>query len=181
MPATERIVNPCFWSAALHEGILPHVRRERVAGMVDEIEDLYRVVIGAWNNGDGEAMARPFAPDGTVIGFDGSVHSGRETIAANMNDIFRDHPTGRYVTKVEEIRSLGPDAALLRAIAGLVPPGQRRVNADVNAHHTVVGQRRDSRWELVLYQNTPAQFHGRPDLVEAMTAQLQEIVDNSGG
>ena len=146
--------------------------------MAEGIQDLYSSVIEAWNNQDGEAMARPFAADGTVIGFDGSIHSGRDVIAAQMDEIFLTHPTARYVTKVEEVRHLGQDAAMLRAVAGLVPPGQTAVKPEVNAHHTAIAECRDGRWELVLYQNTPAQFHGRPELVEAMTAELQQIADS---
>jgi hypothetical protein len=29
----------------------------------------------------------------------------------------------------------------------------------------------------VLFQNTPAQFHGRPELVEDMTRDLQAVAD----
>jgi hypothetical protein len=30
----------------------------------------------------------------------------------------------------------------------------------------------------VLFQNTPAQFHGRPELVDAMTRELQAVADS---
>jgi len=145
--------------------------------VADDVEGLYAAMIAGWNEQDGDAMARPFAPDATVVGFDGSIQSGREVIAKQMNEIFRDHETARYVAKVQSTRPLGRDAVLLRAIAGLVPPGQTQVKAELNAHHTVVAEARDGRWQLVLYQNTPAQFHGRPDLVAAMTAELQDVAD----
>lgn len=145
--------------------------------MAEPIRELYQAVIAAWNERDGGAMARPFAADGIIIGFDGSVHSGSQAIAAQLDQIVQDHPTARYVTKVEGVRPLGRDAAMLRAIAGLVPPGQTRVKAEVNAHRTVVAERRGDGWELVLYQNTPARFHGRPELVAQITATLQEVAD----
>ncbi|MGZ4033139.1 MAG: SgcJ/EcaC family oxidoreductase, partial [Tumebacillaceae bacterium] len=31
-------------------------------------------------------------------------------------------------------------------------------------------------WQIALFQNTPAQFHGRPELVEQMTAELRELI-----
>jgi hypothetical protein len=31
---------------------------------------------------------------------------------------------------------------------------------------------------IVLFQNTPAQFHGRPELVEEMTRELQAVADS---
>jgi uncharacterized protein (TIGR02246 family) len=142
-----------------------------------EIKNLYDDVIGGWNDHDGTAMAAPFADDGVVIGFDGSVHSGKETIAEEMARIFADHETGRYVVKVRGVRPLGSDAAILRAITGLIPPGQTQIKAETNAHQTLVAERRDGRWRVVLFQNTPAQFHGRPHLVDEMTRELQAIAD----
>jgi hypothetical protein len=32
---------------------------------------------------------------------------------------------------------------------------------------------RDDAWRVVLYQNTPAAFHGRPNKAEALTDELR--------
>ncbi len=143
-----------------------------------DIEALYDQLIAAWNDHEGEAMAEPFAEDGVIIGFDGSVSSGRQAIGTEMSNIFADHETGRYAVKVQSVRALGPQAVILRAIAGLVPPGQRAINAETNSHQTVVAQAQDGQWRIVLFQNTPAQFHGRPELVEDMTRELQAVADS---
>jgi uncharacterized protein (TIGR02246 family) len=143
----------------------------------DEIRKLYDALIGGWNDHDGATMAEPFADDGVVIGFDGSIHSGKSTIATEMARIFADHETGRYVMKVRRVRPLGAEAAVLQAISGLVPPGQTHVNAATNSHQTLVAERRGGRWQIVLFQNTPAQFHGRPHLVDDMTRELQRVAD----
>jgi len=66
---------------------------------------------------------------------------------------------------------------ILRAIAGLVPPGQSVIKAEANSHQTVVAEMQDGQWRIVLFQNTPAQFHGRPGLVEDMTRELQAVAD----
>jgi uncharacterized protein (TIGR02246 family) len=139
----------------------------------NEIRKLYEALITGWNGHDGAAIAEPFAEDGVVIGYDGSVHSSKSTIAAEMAQIFADHETGRYVVKVQRVRPVGSDAAVLQAISGLIPPGQTRVNAGTNAHQTLLAERRSGRWQIVLFQNTPAQFHGRPHLVDEMTRELQ--------
>jgi uncharacterized protein (TIGR02246 family) len=81
--------------------------------------------------------------------------------------------------KVQSVRALGPQAVILRAIAGLVPPGQRAINAQTNSHQTVVAEAQDGQWRIVLFQNTAAQFHGRPELVEDMTRELQAVADAS--
>jgi len=67
---------------------------------------------------------------------------------------------------------------ILRAIAGLVPPGQSVINSQTNSHQTVVAQEQDGQWRIVLFQNTPGQFHGRPELVEEMTRELQAVADS---
>ena len=61
----------------------------------NDVRALYEQLIAGWNAHDGEAMAAPFAVDGVIIGFDGSVSSGKQTIGAEMANIFADHETGR--------------------------------------------------------------------------------------
>lgn len=66
---------------------------------------------------------------------------------------------------MKNVRFLAPDIAILRAIAGMVPHGQSDLNPDVNTHHTLVAVKTEGIWRIQLFQNTPAQFHGRPELV----------------
>jgi uncharacterized protein (TIGR02246 family) len=136
--------------------------------------DLYARLIDAWNGHDAAAFADGFASDGTMIGFDGSLASGPE-IREHLAAVFTDHPTAPYVVKVRGVRALGADAAILRAIAGMVPPGQDSLNPDVNAHHTLIAERGEGGWTIVLFQNTPAQYHGRPELVERHTAEIEAL------
>ena len=144
----------------------------------NEVRALYDTLITAWNDHDGTAMAAPFADDGVVIGFDGSVSSGSQAIGSEMANIFADHETGRYAVKVTSVRELGQHAVILRAIAGLVPPGRTAINPETNSHQSVVAEMQHGQWRIVLFQNTPAQFHGRPSLVEEMTRELQAVADS---
>jgi uncharacterized protein (TIGR02246 family) len=144
----------------------------------NDVRSLYDTLIAGWNAHNGEAMAAPFADDGVIIGFDGSVDSGRQTISSKMASIFADHETGRYAVKVQYVRKLGLQAVILRAIAGLVPPGQTAINPETNSHQTVVAEEQQGQLKIVLFQNTPAQFHGRPALVEDMTRELQAVADS---
>ena len=137
------------------------------------IRDLYARLLAAWNGRDRDEFAGLFAPDGVLIGFDGSTAQGRE-IREHLETVFRDHETAAYVAKVRDMRPLGSEGALLRAIAGMVPPGGSELNAEVNALHSLVVERVDGNWRIVLFQNTPAQFHGRPELVDAQTAELEQ-------
>lgn len=137
---------------------------------------MYRRLLEAWNQQDGDAMANAFVEDGVVIGFDGSEHIGRDRIAAEMSEIFEDHRPATYVAKVRDVRLLAPHVAILRGVAGMVPPEQADLNPAANVTHTVVASRHEDQWKIVQYQNTPAQYHGRPEEREALTGELEELL-----
>ncbi|MBS4205464.1 SgcJ/EcaC family oxidoreductase [Lederbergia citrea] len=141
-----------------------------------EVQVLYQQLIDAWNNRSARGMADLFIEDGESIGFDGSQSIGREEIYSHLHPIFESHPTAPFVTKVKDVRFLGSDVAILRAIAGMVPPGQNDINPKVNTHHTLVVVKQEGKWHIQLFQNTPAQFHGRPELVEQMTEELRKLI-----
>lgn len=142
----------------------------------DDVTDLYQRLIAGWNENDADAMAAPMAPDGLMIGFDGSQMEGREAIASELGRIFADHETATYVTKVRAVKALGADAAVLHAVAGMVPPGGSEVMPDRNAIQTVVAKQADDAWSVALFQNTPARFDGRQELAQALTAELNELL-----
>ncbi len=138
----------------------------------------YEQLIQGWNSRDGRSFAEPFADAGTAIGFDGSETNGREAIATETQRIFDDHETAAYVAKVKSVDVLSADAAVLRAVVGMIPEGRSELEPDKNAHQTVVAVREEANWRIVLLQNTPAQFHGRPELVEELTAELQQVAES---
>ncbi len=140
------------------------------------IRALYQQVLDAWNGRDAATFAVCFAEDGVSIGFDGSTIEGQEEIKAQLGAIFADHETGRYVASVREVRSLADDVALLRAVAGMVPATHTTIAPQLNALQTLIAQRRNGAWHIVLFQNTPAQFHGRPDLAQQLTEELRALV-----
>src|SRR5438034_9350637 len=98
-----------------------------------EIREIYHRILDGWNRRDATAFAAPFADDGEVIGFDGSQTTGRERITAEMQRVFSDHATGSYVGKIRGLRMIGAQAALLRAVAGVVPAGQSDLDPKLNA------------------------------------------------
>jgi hypothetical protein len=63
--------------------------------------------------------------------------------------------------------------AMLRAVSGVIPAGQSDLNPALNAQQTLIAIKRDGVWRIALYQNTPAQFHGRPDLAQRLTEELR--------
>jgi uncharacterized protein (TIGR02246 family) len=139
-----------------------------------DVRALYERILDAWNRASADDFAGAFAEDGEVVGFDGSQMHGRDEIADELGRIFADHETGRYVGKVRRVRPLGDGAALLTAVAGMVPTGQSDLNPDVNTVQILVAEQREGQWHAVAYQNTPAQLHGRPELVEQLTEELRQ-------
>ncbi|MEH7747189.1 SgcJ/EcaC family oxidoreductase [Neobacillus drentensis] len=145
-----------------------------------DVQAVYKKLLDAWNERSAEGMAALFTEDGESIGFDGSQSIGRQEILSHLKPIFEHHPTARFVSKVKDVLFLSSEIALIRAIAGMVPPGQSDINPNVNTHHTLVVVKRGEDWQIQLFQNTPAQFHGRPELVEEMTEELRELIRVSG-
>jgi uncharacterized protein (TIGR02246 family) len=141
-----------------------------------EVRALYRQLLDSWNKRSADAFAALFDEDGESIGFDGSQMTGRAEIASTLQHIFADHPTAPYVSKVRGVRFLSPEVAVLRAVAGMVPPGQSDLNPAVNTIQTLIAAKRDGVWRIVLFQNTPAQFHGRPELVWQLTEELRQLL-----
>jgi uncharacterized protein (TIGR02246 family) len=137
---------------------------------------LYQQLLESWNQRDAAAYAALFAEDASVVGFDGSQMNGRTAIATQIGHIFADHPTSRYVGKIREVRLLTPDVAVLRAVVGMIPPGQSDIKPEVNAIQSLVATHQQGTWRIALFQNTPAQFHGRPDLAQQLTDELRQLL-----
>ncbi len=139
------------------------------------IRTLYEQLLLAWNRRDAAGMAAQFEEDGNVVGFDGSQVDSRPAIEVHLRPIFAGHPTASYVAKIREIRMLAPDVALLRAVAGMVPPGGADLNPAVNTIQSVVAKKRHGRWRAALFQNTPAAWHHRPHDAAALLDELREV------
>ena len=137
---------------------------------------VYEKLLRAWNDQDADAFGAVFADDGSSGGFDGSTMNGRQEIVETIRAIFKNHRTATYVAKVREVRELGADVLLLRAVVGMTPPGAAELNPAVNSIQSVVmtGQRTGLR--VALLHNTPAAFHGRPELAEQLTRELTDVL-----
>jgi uncharacterized protein (TIGR02246 family) len=137
---------------------------------------LYEELLAAWNRRDAHGMGQLFAPEGEMVGFDGSQVSGAQ-VEEHLTPIFADHPTPPYVWKIRVVRALSDDVALLRAIAGMIPPGQKDLNPALNSVQALVAENlAGTGWQVALFQNTPAQYHGRPEAAEAHAEELREVL-----
>jgi hypothetical protein len=55
----------------------------------------------------------------------------------------------------------------------MVAPGASDINPALNAIQSLVAVRRDGNWQVQLFQNTPAAFHGRMAEAEALSEELR--------
>lgn len=141
-----------------------------------EVRALYQRLLESWNRRDAHAFAALFLENGECIGFDGSQLIGQAEIAATLQQIFHDHLTPPYVSKVRNVHFVNAEVAALRAIVGMVPPGKIDLEPGLNTVQTLVAARHEGEWRIVLFQNTPAQLHGRPELVQQMTEELRQLL-----
>ena len=141
-----------------------------------EVSTLYQQLLDSWNERDTVKMAALYTEDASVVGFDGSQMNGRDEIQTTIQSIFDDHQTATYIGKVREVRFLSPAVAILRAVVGMIPRGMSDINLAANAIQTVIAVKQREQWRVALFQNTPAQFHGRPEAVEALSAELRELL-----
>jgi uncharacterized protein (TIGR02246 family) len=142
--------------------------------------ELYTEILDHWNKRDAAGFARLFSRNGNLVGFDGSPVDGQESIERHLAEVFTGHQTATYVGKIREVRLLTPGAVLLRAVAGMVPPGKKELNPAVNTIHTLIAASQGNKWRVELFQSTPAAFHGRPAAVEDLTAELQQELGKQG-
>jgi len=144
-----------------------------------QARQLYRNLLDAWNRQDAAGMAACFTADGSQVGFDGTQIDTSEKIQAHLADIFAHHQTAAFVGIVREVRSISEGAWLLRAVAGMVPPGGNDINPDTLAVQSLVAVQQGGEWRAALFQNTPAAWHDREDDREQLSAELRQAFRQS--
>jgi uncharacterized protein (TIGR02246 family) len=138
---------------------------------------LYHAVLDAWNARDASRFAGLFYDHAQLTGFDGSMLDGRADIESSIARIFRNHHTPTYVGTVRTAIRLTEDVVLIRAVAGMVPPGERDIDPQLNTVQSLVAVKRDGEWRIASFSNTPASFHDRPAESDRLTAELRTLVD----
>lgn len=157
------------------------IRRKSIEGRdVHDAVRVYEQLLNAWNKQDAEGFAAHFTEDGNTVGFDGSSMNGREEIASELGRIFSDHQTASYVAKIREIRQVAPQLVLIRSVVGMVPPGQSEINPETNAIQNLLLSKQAGHFKIEVLQNTPAAFHGRPELADELTGELTDVLRADG-
>jgi uncharacterized protein (TIGR02246 family) len=149
------------------------------SGADAEVRELYRKLLEAWDKRNARDYAMLFTTDAILVGFDGTQVFGQTDIGAHISEVFSHHQTARYVSIVRGVRAVTEDVMALSAVAGMVPPDKTDINPEVNAVQSMVAARRENAWQVALFQNTPAAFHGRPDDAKGLTEELRATLKQS--
>lgn len=121
------------------------------AGVQDTLTRLYQ----AWADNDADAFAQLYLEDATVV-LPGSYHQGTDAVARYMGMGFAGPLKGsRGVDEPLSVRVLG-DTAVVVSRAGILMAGEDSVPADRERYATWVLVRREDRWLVAAYSNTPA-------------------------
>jgi uncharacterized protein (TIGR02246 family) len=154
-------------------------KQAAAAGSRDEaaIHGVYQQLLYGWNTGSGEVFASPFSAEADFIAFDGTQFKGRQEIAAFHQQLFDTFVRGtRLVGKVRSIRFVTDQVALVIAVGGTVLRGRFELEPEHNSIQTLVVARQDGQWQITAYQSTRADYTGRPEAAEALTAELRALL-----
>jgi hypothetical protein len=69
----------------------------------------------------------------------------RQLVEKKKYPIFAAYPTACSISKVKDVR-LSNGVAMLRTIAGFVPPQQSDINPKANTHHTLIIVQAGGNW-----------------------------------
>ncbi|WP_083976628.1 SgcJ/EcaC family oxidoreductase [Kitasatospora azatica] len=111
----------------------------------------------AWDDGDADGFVADYTEDASAI-LPGSYRSSREEIRRSMAGGFAGPLKGSTtINRVDQLRFLGADAAVVISETGVLFAGETEVPAERMVNATWVLERRDSGWLVAAYHNSPVQ------------------------
>ncbi len=113
------------------------------AGDEAAIRGLDEEFVKAFNAGDAKALAATFTEDAESTDEDGIIAEGREAITAHFASSFAASPGAKISLHTDSLRFLGPETALIRGRAEVIPAGG---GASDLSRYTVVLVKHDGRW-----------------------------------
>ncbi|TQF68338.1 SgcJ/EcaC family oxidoreductase [Rhodococcus spelaei] len=112
-------------------------------------------VYDAWGT-DADAFVADYTEDATAI-LPGSYRRSKEEVRQKMAEGFASVLKGSTTRdEIRSIRFLGADAAVVVSETGILFPGEALVPADRVANATWVLEKRDDKWLIAAYHNSPA-------------------------
>jgi uncharacterized protein (TIGR02246 family) len=131
---------------------MTQIRTRDEAAIKDVLESLYK----AWDAGDADAFVADYTEDATAI-MPGTYRTSREEVRQGMAEGFASFLKGSTtINKLEGIRFLGENAALVVSETGVRFPGETEVPAERMVYATWALEKRDGSWLIAAYHNSPA-------------------------
>ena len=128
----------------------PPVRADETA-----VRGAFQRLLDAWARGDGPGYGAGFTDDADYVAFDGSRTVGRPAIADSHQRLFGTWLRGTRLTgRIETVRFLGPDVALVHATGGTIFAGEAAPRPSRDSIQTLVAVRRDGEWRFTAFHNT---------------------------
>ena len=121
------------------------------------IEAMLRETYQAWEDNDADGFVRHYTEDATAIlpgSLRGSRRAVRDSMAAGFAGPLKDSSS---YDKQLSLRFVGQDAAIAISEAGILFPGEAVLPEERKANATWVFEKRDGRWMIAAYHNSPAQ------------------------
>lgn len=121
------------------------------------IDAMLRETYQAWEDNDADGFVKHYTEDATAIlpgSLRGSRRAVRDSMAAGFAGPLKD--SSSYDKRLS-LRFVGQDAAIAISEAGILLPGEVVVPEERKANATWVFEKRDGRWMIAAYHNSPAQ------------------------
>jgi uncharacterized protein (TIGR02246 family) len=119
-------------------------------------------VYDAWTEGDADSFVAEYLEDASAI-LPGSCRKSRQEIRDAMAFAFNGPFKGTRVSdKVLDVRLLNEDAAVVISETGVLMPGESEAPPERTSYATWVLAKRDGRWLLAAYSNSPSVAPAQP-------------------
>jgi uncharacterized protein (TIGR02246 family) len=126
-------------------------RTEDAAAIQAVLVDSYK----AWEAGDAGGMVANYTADATAV-MTGSLRDSRDVIRENMALAFAGPLKGSSTfNKQLSLRFIGEDAAIVLSESGILFAGETEVPDTGKVNATWVFEKRDGRWLIAAYHNSP--------------------------
>lgn len=110
----------------------------------------------AWNKGDPDAFVAEYLGDASAI-LPGSYMKSRQEIHGAMAFSFNGPLKGtRAADEVLDVRFLNDEAAVVITRTGVLVPGESEAPPERTAYATWVFAKRDGKWLVAAYSNSPS-------------------------
>jgi uncharacterized protein (TIGR02246 family) len=132
-------------------------RAEDDAAIQAVLVDSYK----AWEAGDADGMVADYTADATAI-MTGSLRDSRDMIRDNMALAFAGPLKGSSTyNRRLSLRFVGRDAAIVVSESGILFAGETEVPDARKVNATWVLEKRDGRWLIAAYHNSPVPAPGQ--------------------